>query len=131
MTRQTLHTDHAPAAVGTYSQAVKVAGAGASTVYVSGQIGLDPNTMTLRNGFAAQAAQVMDNIEAICLAAGGKLSNVVKFNVSLTDLADFDALNALFVERLAEPYPARAAVQVAALPKGAVVEIEAILVIDA
>lgn len=126
MTRQIIHTDNAPAAVGTYSQAVKVG----NTVYVSGQIGLDPKTMQLADGFAAQAEQVMDNIAAICEASGGSLADVVKFNVSLTDLANFNALNEIFVKRLTAPYPARAAVQVAALPKGAVVEIEAILVID-
>lgn len=126
MSRTIIHTDNAPAAVGTYSQAVKVD----KTVYISGQIGLDPNTMTLAEGFAAQANQVMSNIEAICQAAGGSLADVVKFNVSLTDLADFNALNEIFVARLTAPYPARAAVQVAALPKGAVVEIEAILFID-
>lgn len=126
MSRDIIHTDNAPAAVGTYSQAVKVD----KTVYISGQIGLDPNTMTLADGFVNQANQVMSNIEAICQAAGGSLANVVKFNVSLTDLADFTALNEIFVARLSAPYPARAAVQVAALPKGAVVEIEAILVLD-
>lgn len=126
MSRDIIHTDNAPAAVGTYSQAVKVD----KTVYISGQIGLDPNTMTLADGFVNQANQVMSNIEAICQAAGGSLANVVKFNVSLTDLADFTALNEIFVARLTAPYPARAAVQVAALPKGAVVEIEAILVLD-
>ena len=126
MSRDIIHTDNAPAAVGTYSQAVKVD----KTVYISGQIGLDPNTMTLADGFVNQANQVMSNIDAICQAAGGTLANVVKFNVSLTDLADFTALNEIFVARLTAPYPARAAVQVAALPKGAVVEIEAILVLD-
>lgn len=130
MPRQTIHTDNAPAAVGTYSQAVKVTTDAGSTVYMSGQIGLDPKTMTLREGFEAQAAQVMDNIEAVINAAGGTLSDVVKFNVFLTDLNDFAALNELFVARLSEPYPARAAVQVAALPKGAVVEIETILYIE-
>lgn len=124
--KQVIHTDKAPAAVGSYSQAVKVA----NTVYVSGQIGLDPNTMQLQEGFTAQAKQVFDNIEAICQAAGGTLNDVVKFNVSLTDLSDFDKLNQIFVERLSEPFPARAAVQVAALPKGAVVEIESILYLD-
>ena len=113
MSRETIHTDNAPAAVGTYSQAVKVD----NTVYVSGQIGLDPSTMTLQDGFDAQAKQVFANIAAICEAAGGSLKDVVKFNVSLTDLGDFTALNELFVANLSEPYPARAAVQVAALPK--------------
>ena len=130
MARQTIHTDKAPAAVGAYSQAVKIPSAGGSLVYISGQLGFDPETMELREGFDAQAAQVMDNIEAICEAAGGKLSDVVKFNVSLTDLNDFAALNAVFAERLAEPYPARAEVQVAALPKGGIVEIESILFIE-
>lgn len=126
MSRQIIHTDNAPAAVGTYSQAIKIG----KTVYISGQIGLDPTTMTLKEGFTAQAEQVFANIEAICEAAGGSLSDVVKFNVSLTDLSDFTALNELFVAKLSEPYPARAAVQVAALPKGGVIEIESILHID-
>ncbi|PNK60192.1 Rid family detoxifying hydrolase [Psychrobacter sp. FDAARGOS_221] len=130
MTRQTIHTDKAPAAVGAYSQAVKIPSVGGSLVYISGQLGFDPETMELAEGFEAQAALVMDNIEAICEEAGGKLSDVVKFNVSLTDLNDFAALNAIFAERLSEPYPARAAVQVAALPKGGVVEIESILFIE-
>ena len=125
MSKQIIHTDNAPKAVGTYSQAVKVA----NTVYLSGQIGLDPATMTLRDGFNAQARQVFDNLDAVIKQAGGTLSDVVKFNVSLTDLNDFNELNAIFEERLTAPYPARAAVQVAALPKGALVEIEAIVVL--
>ncbi|OOS06433.1 reactive intermediate/imine deaminase [Moraxella cuniculi DSM 21768] len=123
MSKQIIHTDNAPAAVGTYSQAVKVG----STVYISGQLGLDPVSMELKDGFKAQAIQAMDNLQAIAAAAGGSLDDVVKFNVSLTDLADFATLNEIFNERLTAPYPARAAVQVAALPKGGVVEIEAIL----
>ena len=130
MPRQTIYTDNAPAAVGTYSQAVKVTTDAGSTVYMSGQIGLDPKTMIMREGFEAQAAQVMDNIEAVVKAAGGTLADVVKFNVFLTDLNDFAALNELFVARLSQPYPARSAVQVAALPKDAVVEIETILFIE-
>ena len=130
MPRQTIHTDDAPAAVGTYSQAVKVTTDAGSTVYMSGQIGLDPKTMIMKEGFEAQAVQVMDNIEAVIEAAGGTLADVVKFNVFLTDLNDFTALNELFVARLSEPYPARSAVQVAALPKDAVVEIETILFIE-
>lgn len=130
MPREIIHTDKAPAAVGTYSQAVKITSEAGSTVYISGQLGIDPATMELHEGFEAQAAQVMDNIEAICEAAGGSLKDTVKFNVSLTDLNDFAALNDLFTARLSEPYPARAAVQVAALPKGGVVEIETILYID-
>lgn len=123
MSKQVIHTDHAPAAVGTYSQAIKVG----NTVYISGQLGLDPATMQLKEGFDAQAKQAMNNLEAIAKAAGGSLADTVKFNVSLTDLADFAALNQVFEERLSAPYPARAAVQVAALPKGGMVEIEAIL----
>ena len=125
MTRQTISTDKAPAAVGTYSQAVKVG----NTVYVSGQLGLDPVTMELKEGFEGQAKQAFENIKAICEAAGGSLNDVVKFNVSLTDLNDFAALNEVFIANLSEPYPARAAVQVAALPKGGVVEIESIMYI--
>lgn len=123
MSKQVIHTDNAPAAVGTYSQAIKVG----QTVYISGQLGLDPVTMELKEGFDAQARQAFDNLEAIAKAAGGSLNDTVKFNVSLTDLADFALLNKVFEERLSAPYPARAAVQVAALPKGGVVEIEAIL----
>ncbi|MDO4427638.1 MAG: RidA family protein [Moraxella sp.] len=123
MSKHVIHTDNAPAAVGTYSQAVKVGG----TVYISGQLGLDPATMELKDGFEAQARQAMDNLSAIAQASGGSLADVVKFNVSLTDLADFATLNQVFTEYLTAPYPARAAVQVAALPKGGVVEIEAIL----
>ncbi len=123
MSKQVIHTDNAPAAVGTYSQAIKAG----NTVYISGQLGLDPRTMELKEGFLAQAYQAFDNLEAIAKASGGSLSDVVKFNVSLTDLSDFAQLNTVFEERLSAPYPARAAVQVAALPKGGVVEIEAIL----
>ncbi|WLP94015.1 Rid family detoxifying hydrolase [Psychrobacter sp. M13] len=126
MSRQTIQTDKAPAAVGTYSQAVKVG----NTVYISGQLGFDPDTMELREGFEAQAKQVFENIKAICTAAGGTINDVVKFNVSLTDLNDFAALNEVFIANLTEPYPARAAVQVAALPKGGVVEIESIMFIE-
>ncbi len=125
MSRQTIQTDKAPAAVGTYSQAVKVD----NTVYISGQLGFDPDTMELKEGFEAQAKQVFENIKAICTAAGGTINDVVKFNVSLTDLNDFAALNEVFIANLTEPYPARAAVQVAALPKGGVVEIESIMFI--
>ena len=123
MSTRIIHTDNAPAAVGTYSQAVKVG----DTVYISGQLGLDPATMTLRDGFRAQAVQAMDNLVAIAATSGGSLADVVKFNVSLTDLNDFATLNEVFTEYLSAPYPARAAVQVAALPKGGVVEIEAIM----
>ena len=129
MSREVIHTDNAPAAVGTYSQAVKVSNSG-QTVYLSGQIGLDPATMQLREGFDAQAKQVFDNIEAVCKAAGGSIKDVVKFNVYLADLNDFAALNEVFSACLEAPYPARAAFQVAALPVGALVEIESIMVLD-
>lgn len=124
--RQVIETENAPAAVGSYSQAIRVG----NTVYISGQLGLNPCTMQLADGFDAQAKQVFDNIEAICQAVGGGLKDVVKYNVSLVDLANFTALNELFVARLPKPYPARAAVQVAALPKGALVEIEAIVCLE-
>lgn len=123
MTKHVIHSDKAPLAVGTYSQAIKVG----QMVYISGQLGLDPVSMTLKEGFLEQARQAFDNLEAIAKAAGGSLADTVKFNVSLTDLNDFATLNTVFEERLSAPYPARAAVQVAALPKGGVVEIEAIL----
>ncbi|MGP4952730.1 RidA family protein [Psychrobacter sp. DM8] len=126
MSRQTIQTDKAPAAVGTYSQAIKAG----HMVYVSGQLGLDPQTMELKEGFEAQAKQVFVNLKAICEAAGGTINDVIKFNVSLTDLNDFAALNEVFIANLSEPYPARAAVQVAALPKGGVVEIEAIMYLE-
>ena len=99
MPKQIIHTNDAPKAVGTYSQAVKVG----NTVYISGQIGLDPVSMTLRDGFVAQAKQVFDNIEAIAQASGGSLADVVKFNVSLDDLNDFDELNQIFESRLTAP----------------------------
>lgn len=125
MTKQIIHTDNAPKAVGTYSQAVKVN----NTVYISGQLGLNPTSMQLQEGFEAQARTALDNIQAIAQAAGGSLADVVKFNVSLVDLDNFATLNQVFEEKLTAPYPARAAVQVAALPKGGLVEIEAILVV--
>lgn len=124
--KQVIHTDQAPKAIGAYSQAIKVC----NTVYISGQLGLDPDSSTLKDGFEAQAIQAFDNLEAIAKAAGASLQQVVKFNVSMTDLTDFATLNRIFESRLQAPYPARAAVQVAALPKGGLVEIEAILAID-
>lgn len=121
--RQVIHTDNAPAAVGAYSQAIKVG----DTVYISGQLGLGLDGQ-LKDGFLAQAEQVFVNLKTICEAAGGNLNDVVKFNVSLTDLNDFAVLNEVFARHLSAPYPARAAVQVAALPKGGLIEIEAIMV---
>ena len=119
-----IHSDAAPAAIGAYSQAVRVA----DTVYISGQIPLDPASMeVVAGGFRAQARQVMDNLSAVALAAGGTLQDAVKLTVYLTDLAQFATLNEVFVEVLQAPFPARAAVQVAALPKGVEIEIDAVL----
>jgi reactive intermediate/imine deaminase len=126
MSRTIISTPNAPDAIGTYSQAVKVG----DTVYLSGQIALDPKTMELEEGTRAQIDRVFQNLRAVAQAAGGDLSQVVKLNVSLTDLADFPVVNEVMSEYFGEPYPARAAVGVAALPKGSQVEIEAIMVLD-
>jgi reactive intermediate/imine deaminase len=122
--RAVISTTAAPSAIGPYSQAVKVG----STVWISGQIPLDPETMELvSGGIEAETRQVFANLQAIANAAGGSLDNSVKINISLTDLGNFQVVNAIMAEELAEPYPARACVQVAALPKGVQIEIEAIL----
>jgi reactive intermediate/imine deaminase len=122
--RAIIATPEAPAAVGPYSQAVKVG----NTVWLSGQIPLDPKSMEIVAGdISAQARQVFTNLTAVAEAAGGGLNNAVKINISLTDINDFAMVNAVMVEFFDEPYPARACVQVAALPKGASVEVEAIL----
>ena len=126
MSRTIISTPNAPDAIGTYSQAVKVGG----TVYLSGQIALDPKTMALVEGTREQIDRVFQNLRAVAQAAGGELSQVVKLNVSLTDLADFPVVNEVMSEYFAEPYPARAAVGVTALPKGSQIEIEAIMVLD-
>jgi len=124
MTKQIISTDTAPAAIGPYSQAVKVG----KTVYLSGQIPLDPTTMMLVDGgFEAQARQVLKNLSMVSKASGGSLSDVVKLTVYVTDLANFELLNKVMAEFIPEPFPARAAVQVSALPKSAMVEIDAIL----
>lgn len=124
MARQIIRTDKAPAAIGTYSQAVKVE----QTVYLSGQIPLLPATMELVQGdMAQQVRQVFENLQAVCQAAGGELGDIVKLNVFLTDLSHFPLVNELMAEYFNEPYPARAAIGVAALPKGADVEMDAIL----
>lgn len=122
--RAVISTPSAPDAIGPYSQAVKVG----NTVWLSGQIPLDPQTMEMVGGDAgAQATQVFRNLAAVADAAGGSLNDAVKINISLTDLDDFAAVNEVMSRFLDEPYPARACVQVAALPRGAAVEIEAIL----
>jgi reactive intermediate/imine deaminase len=121
-----ISTDRAPAAIGTYSQAVRVD----RTVYLSGQIGLDPHTMTIvEGGVEAQVRRVLENLRAVARASGGELDHVVKLTVYLTDMASFPIVNAAMAEYFREPYPARAAVGVAALPRGAAVEMDAILVL--
>lgn len=119
-----IHTEHAPAAIGTYSQAVRTG----NLVFLSGQIPLDPKTSGLVEGdFRARARRVLENLQAVAEAAGGSLSDVVKITVYLTDLANFATVNEVMAEYFDEPYPARAAVGVATLPKGADVEAEAVL----
>ena len=124
MSRTIIHTVNAPAAIGTYSQAVRVG----NTVYVSGQIPLDPATGTLVSGdIDAEIRRVFDNLRAIAEAAGGSLASVVKLSVFLTDLAHFPRVNEIMATCFQQPYPARAAIGVAALPRGARVEMECIL----
>jgi reactive intermediate/imine deaminase len=128
MPRQPIHSDHAPAAIGPYSQAVRCGG----TVYLSGQIPLDPATMQLVEGdIAAQAHRVFDNLRAVCEAAGGSLAQVARVGIYLTDLAHFAAVNAVMQEYFQAPFPARSTIGVSALPRGAQVEVDAILVLDA
>jgi reactive intermediate/imine deaminase len=125
MPKQTIHTDSAPAAIGTYSQAIRAG----DTVYLSGQIPLDPQTMELVDGGGdAQIRQVFDNLTAVAVAAGGTMEDIVKLTVYLTDLGEFPTVNEIMAEYFSEPYPARAAIGTGQLPKGAVVQIDAILV---
>lgn len=127
MKRENIHTDEAPAAIGTYTQAVKCG----STVYLSGQIPLDPKSMTLANAtIEDEINQVFRNLRAVAAAAGGSLQNVVKLNVFLTDLAHFGKVNEIMGQYFSQPYPARAAIGVAALPRGARIEADAILVLE-
>ena len=125
MSRSFISTPNAPAAIGTYSQAVKTG----NTVYVSGQIGLDPANMEMVEGFEAQTVRVFENLKAVAEAAGGSLADAVKLTIYLTDLSNFAKVNEVMARYFAEPYPARAAVGVKELPKGAVVEADAILVL--
>jgi reactive intermediate/imine deaminase len=122
--RQIIHTSDAPQAIGTYSQAVRAG----ETVYLSGQVGLDPASMQLKEGIEAQIHQVFTNLRAVSAAAGASLDDAVKVTVFLTDLAHFAKVNELMGQYFKQPYPARAAVGVAALPRGALVEIDAVLV---
>jgi reactive intermediate/imine deaminase len=124
-----IQTRDAPEAIGTYSQAVKVA-TGGSTVYLSGQIGLDPATMQMAEGIDAQTHRVFRNLVAVAAAAGLSLDHAVRMTVYLTDLAHFARVNEIMAQYVREPYPARAAVGVAGLPRGALVEVDAILHAD-
>ncbi|CAD5375893.1 RutC family protein in vnfA 5'region [Pseudomonas sp. OF001] len=125
MSKSVISSDKAPAAIGTYSQAIKAG----NTVYLSGQIPLDPASMQLVEGFEAQAVQVFENLKAVCEAAGGSLADIVKLNIFLTDLGNFATVNEVMGRYFQQPYPARAAIGVAALPRGAQVEMDGILVL--
>ena len=127
MAREIIHTDKAPQAIGTYSQAVKVG----NTVYMSGQIPLDPATMEMVNGsMEDQITRVFDNLQAVAVAAGGTLNDIAKLNIFLTDLSHFALVNEAMARYFEQPYPARAAIGVASLPKNAAVEMDAILSLD-
>lgn len=125
-TKTIISTPDAPAAIGTYSQAVRVD----DTVYLSGQIGLDPDTMTLVDGIEAQVNRVFQNLRAVADAAGGSLDDVVKLNIYLTDLIHFAKVNEIMATYFSQPYPARAAIGVATLPRGALVEADGVLVLQ-
>lgn len=127
MSKHIIHTENAPAAIGAYSQAVRAG----NTVYLSGQIPLLPETMQLvsETDFEAQTHQVFKNLRAVCEAAGGSLNDIVKINAYLTDLSNFATFNAVMEQYFAQPFPARAAVGVASLPRGALVEAEAVMVL--
>jgi len=127
MQRRVIHTDKAPQAIGTYSQAVQIG----NTVYLSGQIPLVPETMEMAEGnMEAQIRRVFDNLAALCEAAGGSMPDIAKLNIFLTDLGHFPLVNQVMADYFQEPYPARAAVGVTALPKDAQLEMDAILVFD-
>ena len=127
MTRQAIETPDAPKAIGPYSQAIRAG----NTVYLSGQIALDPKTQQMIEGdVEAQATRVFENLKAVATAAGGNLANAVRLTIYLTDLGDFARVNEIMAQHFRQPYPARATVGVAALPRGARVEIDAVLVLD-
>ncbi len=127
MAKTIIQTDDAPQAIGTYSQAVKVD----NTVYISGQIPLDPVSMEgVSGGIEAEITRVFDNLQAVANASGGSLADVVKLNIYLTDLGNFPTVNEIMAQYFQQPYPARAAIGVAALPKAVGVEMDAVLVID-
>lgn len=126
MTRRIIHTDQAPTAIGPYSQAIRVG----NTVYLSGQTPLDPATGEMVEGdISAQARRVFDNLHAVCVAAGGSFADVVRVGIYLTDLVNFAAVNTVMKEYFHEPYPARSTIGVRELPRGAAVEIDAIVVL--
>ncbi len=126
MPKAVISTPHAPSAIGTYSQAVRCG----DTIYVSGQIGLDPVTMQLAEGIDAQVKRVFDNLKAVAEAAGGSLDDAAKLTIYLTDLAHFAKVNEIMAAYFKQPYPARAAIGVASLPRAALIEADAILVIS-
>ena len=127
MPRQALHTDAAPAAIGPYSQAVRHG----NTVWLSGQIPLDPATGQLVEGdIPTQTRQVFANLRAVCAAAGGTLDDIVRIGIYLADLGDFAAVNAVMAEHFTAPYPARSTIEVSGLPRGARVEVDAVLVVN-
>lgn len=126
MSTEVIHTENAPAAIGPYSQAIRAG----NTVYLSGQIGLEPATGNLREGVEAQTRQALANLKAVAEAAGGSVDGIVKLTLLLADLADFAKVNEIMASYFKPPYPARATYQVAALPKAARVEIEGILVLE-
>ena len=125
MTKDVIHSPDAPAAIGPYSQAIRAG----NTVYLSGQIGLDPKTGTMVAGLEAQAHQVFRNLQAIAIAAGGGLDDVVKLSILVVDLGGFVKVNEIMATYFREPYPARATYQVSALPRGGLIEVEAIVVL--
>ncbi len=126
MSKQIISTDRAPAAIGTYSQAVRVG----DTVYLSGQIPLDPASMeVVDGGIVEEIERVFDNLSAVCEAAGGRLQDIVKLNIFLTDLSNFPTVNEVMARYFEQPYPARAAIGVKELPKGVRVEMDAIMVL--
>jgi reactive intermediate/imine deaminase len=124
MSKSVIHTDKAPQAIGTYSQAIK----SGTTVYLSGQIPLVPETMqVISEDFAEQAHQVFKNVQAVCEAAGGSMNHLAKVNIFLTDLGNFDVVNEIMSQYFVQPYPARAAVQISALPKNVQIEIDGVM----
>ncbi|WP_295624952.1 RidA family protein [uncultured Nitrosomonas sp.] len=128
MAKQIIHTMDAPQAIGTYSQAVRTSGG--DTVYLSGQIGLDPLGMQMVDGIEAQIQQVFSNLKAVAKASGGSLNDIVKLNIFLIDLDNFALVNEIMAGHFVQPYPARAAIGVKALPRGALVEMDGVMVLQ-